>query len=460
MNYSPIGFGEYLFVGGFILLAILSIAAKIYNSFSHTYYKKEKLRPDAKIVDVKRMTVGGKNDKKICTTVTFDDGFEYVSHKTDRENHLMSYRIQVTEATKKEILEDAIAAHQKACGINPSTVPKSASVQAPITKTPPSPRTPAAAPRTQPVQKQTPRTLEEEFLDVYLQTRSKPVGGEEDAWNWVMGQSRSFKNRGLGREEMLELECNMITNLPNCYAKYFNDFLALAGDMTPIVIACERLLEKGNGPAAKAAADPYLKYLLAHPEKYNAGQVCCQGREEVALCLLSGHKLDGPRAEDNYTMFLVLYCRILDNVLCRTPEEILAKDREKERYLNIAAKMSPCNATVWEAFAKIYINSDEQKYKEYIQKALRYSYRTGEPYGLGAVYANLAMHYTTRDPQLAYALCELCRNYEGDPIAAEFVLSRKGTAKPKDPDTLLCNAEIQQGFSGLANAAIQMAQKQ
>lgn len=107
----------FLFVGGFFLLGTLSIAAEIYNFFNHSYYKKEKLRPDAKIVDVKRETVGGKNDKKIRTTVIFEDGFEYVTHKTDRENSFFSYRIQVKEATSKEILNDAIAAHQKACGI-------------------------------------------------------------------------------------------------------------------------------------------------------------------------------------------------------------------------------------------------------------------------------------------------------------------------------------------------------
>ena len=455
MNYgSPVGIAGYLLVGGAVLVAILNIYSWIYNAFSHTNKKSCKnLRPDAKIANVKQETVGSKNDKKIRTVVTFDDGFEYVSHKTDRENHLMSYRIQVSEATRKEILEDAAEAHQKACGIKPGTTPQNNFVPESSIKTSPSSRKPA-------VQKQAPRTIDEEFMEIYFQTLSKPLGDPEEAWGWIMDRIRSLRARGLGKNELLELECNAIINLTACYAKHFDDFLALAGDMTPIVIACERLLGKGNGPAAKAAADPYLKYLLAHPEKYNAGQICCQGREEVALRLLDGHKLDGPRAEDNYTMFLVLYCRILDNILSRTPDEISEKDREKECCLNIAVKLSPCNATVWEALARTCMNSDEKKYQEYIQKALRYSYRSGEPYGLGAIYANLAMHYAMRDPQLAYALCDLCREYEGNPVAAELVLNRRGTIKPEDSPALLRIAGIQQGFSSLADAAIQMAQKQ
>ena len=116
MNYHTMNLFEILFIAGFVLVAVLNVYSWIYNAFSHTNKKSCKnLRCDAKIVNVKRDTVGSKNDKKIRSVVTFDDGFEYVSHKTDSENHLMSYRIQVTESTAKEILADAIKAHQKAC---------------------------------------------------------------------------------------------------------------------------------------------------------------------------------------------------------------------------------------------------------------------------------------------------------------------------------------------------------
>ena len=66
-------------------------------------------------MNVKQYTVGGKNSKKIRTEVLFDDGFEYVSHKTDREDSFLSYQIQVTKETKERILNDAMEAHRKAC---------------------------------------------------------------------------------------------------------------------------------------------------------------------------------------------------------------------------------------------------------------------------------------------------------------------------------------------------------
>lgn len=117
MDYgSPVGIWGYLFMGAAVLVAILNIYSWIYNLFSHSSAKDYKnLRHDAKIVSVKRDTVGGKNDKRIRTEVIFDDGFEYISHKTDRDDSFLSYRIQVTEATARKILEDALEAHQKAC---------------------------------------------------------------------------------------------------------------------------------------------------------------------------------------------------------------------------------------------------------------------------------------------------------------------------------------------------------
>lgn len=117
MNYYTMELFKILFIAGLVLVAVLNVYSWIYNAFSHSSVKSyENLRRDAKIVNVKRDTVGSKNDKKIRTMVIFDDGFEYVSHKTDRDDSFLSYRIQVTEATAREILEDAMEAHQKACG--------------------------------------------------------------------------------------------------------------------------------------------------------------------------------------------------------------------------------------------------------------------------------------------------------------------------------------------------------
>lgn len=115
MNHSSVDFVGILFFGVLLLGAALNIYASIYNAFSHSGGNKKNLRRDAKIMNVKQYTVGGKNSKKIRTEVLFDDGFGYVSHKTDREDSFLSYRIQVTEETKERILNDAMEAHRKAC---------------------------------------------------------------------------------------------------------------------------------------------------------------------------------------------------------------------------------------------------------------------------------------------------------------------------------------------------------
>lgn len=435
---------DVLFMGGLVLLWVLSIIGKVYSWFDHSHSGKNlNLRQDAKVAKVDKNVVGSKNSKKIQTIVTFEDGFQYETYQTDRENGILSYKISVSEASMKEILRKATEAHDKACGVSGKKTSPSIS---PVDQ--PSPETlevkqnkPAPKPQ---------MSLQDEFMSVYLQTRSKPLGAEEDAWTWVVEQIVSLKLRGLDRELVTELLCNVVTNLTNSYRRHFSDFMKLAGDMTPIVISCERLLEQGKGQEAKAIADPYLQYLLANPGLYTQNQICVQNRAEELLCLLENIDTNVPKAQDNYTMFFVMYCRILDNILHNTAEEAAQANREKEKYLQYAAKLSPCNATVWEAMARIYISGDEKQYRGYINKALKYSLREGEPYGLGAVYANMAMHYVNRDPKLSRALCTVCRRYGGNPVAAEFVLSRMNVPEAENADEVVLNAGIWVGFSGEA----------
>lgn len=450
----------YLFMGGFLLLAILSMIDKIYSWFDHSHVSKNiTLRPDAKVLKVDKRVVGSKNDKKIQTIVTFDDGFLYETYKTDRQNGILSYKIGTSKETSAEIIRKATEAHAKACqkaGITAVQPPRKTPVQS--QKTPPQPKpqslrqTASATVRKPPVDQY--ESLKADYLSVLLQTSGKPLGDEQEAWNWMMGQIRSFKQRGLDRSFLMTLECNAIKYLTNCYRQHFSEFLAMSGDMTSIVLACENMLEQGNGQKAKEIADPYLQYLLSHPELYNNRQLCIQNRAEATLCILEGISIDAPKAKDNYTMFFVLYCRILDNILVRTRDELDMRNVEKEKNLQIAARLSPCNATVWEALAKIYSSIDDEKYDQYIQKALRYALREGEPYGLGTIYANLAMHYSTKNPSLARALCDFSRRYDGNPMAAELVLHKCNTPEVNNPSELLRAAGIQIGYSEIAKIAL------
>lgn len=454
---GDISFGTFAFI--FLLFFVLKIVLGYYSTKSRTSYDVNQLRADAKISDIKTAVVGSKNHKRIRTTVTFDDGYVFESFKTDRENSMFTYRINVSTATRNEIISDAFRAHQNACGAGSQPEKANTSAQT-------APGKPAAAQAgnalNSPVRSasQQPKSLAEEFMDTYQQAMNKPLGGEEQAWDWIVGRIRYFKEKGLKNDALWMLEQEAAINLPQSYRQHFNDFLALAERMTPIVWACEDLLIAGKGQTAKDVADPYLDWLLAHPEKYSEGHFCVQNKEEAVLCILDGYPLTGTPTADNYTRFLVLYCRILDNILAKTEDDLAAARRTKEKLLGIARKLSPCNATVWEALAKTVIapSEDERLYREYINKALRYSTRTGEPYGLGTVYGNLALHYATAKPELAKALCMICRRYEGSPLAAELVLSKQEVPAPANPDALLQREGIQIGFSEIVKTA-QSSQK-
>lgn len=55
-----------------------------------------------------------KNDAKFKTTVTFTDGFYFITHKTSRMDYFMSYTISLPPELKAEILNKAIAKHAAA----------------------------------------------------------------------------------------------------------------------------------------------------------------------------------------------------------------------------------------------------------------------------------------------------------------------------------------------------------
>lgn len=98
-----------------IAVVILLIAKDVYDSTDHSYFDDAVLlKSDAVPIDIKRDIVGTKGHKRVRTTILFDDGFRYISHKTDIDDHFLSYSISVSASTSRDIIADAIAAHGKA----------------------------------------------------------------------------------------------------------------------------------------------------------------------------------------------------------------------------------------------------------------------------------------------------------------------------------------------------------
>ena len=107
------------FVVVFLLfgLTALGLGISVYNRTSHSNTKGNTLKEHAIICDIKTESVGGHNAQTAAlrTTVTFDDGFVFTSHKSHRMRiDLLNTRLIVTDFILDEIKKDAIAAHQKA----------------------------------------------------------------------------------------------------------------------------------------------------------------------------------------------------------------------------------------------------------------------------------------------------------------------------------------------------------
>lgn len=103
----------------FVGLAVAGIITTIYNHTSHSKTNGKTLRKDALISDIETANVGGRKalTAAIRTTVTFDDGFIYISHKSKTRMQSPTYlrgTISVDSEVIEEIKKDAIAAHKKA----------------------------------------------------------------------------------------------------------------------------------------------------------------------------------------------------------------------------------------------------------------------------------------------------------------------------------------------------------
>lgn len=100
----------------FLLLAIAvgyMIWSSSYNSSNHTS-RDIYVDPSATISNVDRKIVGLKGERLYRTTVLFSDGFQFISHKTDRDDKFLSYSISISPELSFEIIRDAISEHNNA----------------------------------------------------------------------------------------------------------------------------------------------------------------------------------------------------------------------------------------------------------------------------------------------------------------------------------------------------------
>lgn len=293
------------------------------------------------------------------------------------------------------------------------------------------------------------KNIEKEFMEVFLQTRSRPLGNQQDAFNWIMGKISYFKEKRLEQNKLYALEVNVLRYLTDCYCNCFDEFRRVVDDVAPIIILCEELLSCGETDQAKIIAEPYIRYVVSIKDEYVGKQICYQNRQEAFLLHEKFSTMTNmPQTKDNYTYLFVLYCRILDNILVKTDLELKERKLEKYNLLNIAKEISPWNATVWEGLSRVV--DSEKEYMDCISRALDFSVRDGEPYGLGTVYANLALHFADLNPQLAQALCLIAKKYNGNALGAVFVLSKTDVSEivnEKQAIDVLREAGIQVGYS-------------
>ena len=198
-----------------------------------------------------------KNNAKFKTTVKFSDGFYFVTHKTERDSGFMTYRISID---RNKITELATQAHQKA-------------VEKKLKH-----GSQADAHRAIPADSG--KNISDEFVSVYMQTVSAPLGDREDAWKWMMGRMRYFRDGQLDKQLMFMLASNVMLNMTETYQKHFPEFLEVV-EHDMIIALVAQLLKDEKTQQAKEIAQPFWDYFGQNKETLNLK------KEEIILLAMA-----------------------------------------------------------------------------------------------------------------------------------------------------------------------------
>ena len=95
---------------------IFNLGKAFWSLFDHSIVPRNStLSPDAEILDIRSKKVQYvKNGMKYKTTVYFSDGFQFVTHETEREDGILSYQISISPEQYKWMIESANEAHARA----------------------------------------------------------------------------------------------------------------------------------------------------------------------------------------------------------------------------------------------------------------------------------------------------------------------------------------------------------
>lgn len=97
-------------------LMFYNICGTVYTWSDHYGWEKNS-SPDknAKIIDITSKRIQyGRTKQKLKTTVTFSDGFYFITYKTNYDNGIMTYKIYLSDELRKTVINLAVEKHNSA----------------------------------------------------------------------------------------------------------------------------------------------------------------------------------------------------------------------------------------------------------------------------------------------------------------------------------------------------------
>lgn len=104
-----------------LLFVLLALGIMFYNIYMEVYtcfdrYGWEKNAKPAKEAPIQNITSQQiqytRNKAKLKTKISFSDGFYFVTYKTDRDYGILTYKIFISDETRKKIIGLALEKHK------------------------------------------------------------------------------------------------------------------------------------------------------------------------------------------------------------------------------------------------------------------------------------------------------------------------------------------------------------
>ena len=278
------------------------------------------------------------------------------------------------------------------------------------------------------------KALLQEFVQVLISCSSAPLGGtQERNANYLIGKIRYFRAHGLPESILHELESKIVIFCTDYYITHFDMiYRFFRKSIIPIAKAIDQLADQ-NDEQAYIIGQPIVKIMRKRQYEFiNKKLKTLSFSDDFEGALYVSIFDNVPITKcDGWSLFFRSYLRIIDNLRFSNKKQYLLEDMKE--ILCYAQHRCPITAGILMYKAKYFDYMGDPKSAELCYRtALQYVYTANGPYGITAIFLDMAKHYVKSNVELSNAFVEAAGKYNKEAAEINSIVLKY---MKKDDDT-------------------------